>query len=92
MFKIIKLSILRVSELKMFLKIFKKFIRNKNIKTNIFRIQASNSIMWGYFCIRFIDFVLAGKNLIKYTSFFKTYDLEKYNNIILSYFKNERSN
>ena len=34
------------------------FIGNKNIKTNIFRIQAYDSIMCGYFCIRFIDFML----------------------------------
>ena len=32
--------------------------QNKNIITNIYRIQAYNSIMCGYFCIRFIDFVL----------------------------------
>ena len=38
------------------------FINNKNIKTNIFRIQAYDSIMCGYFCIGFIDFMLAGKN------------------------------
>ena len=31
----------------------KKFIGHKNTKTNIFRIQADNSIMRGYFCIRF---------------------------------------
>ena len=36
------------------------FIGNKNIKTNIFRIQAYDSIMCGYFCIRFM---LAGKTL-----------------------------
>ena len=29
----------------------KKFIENKNIKTNIFRIQTDNSIMCQYFCI-----------------------------------------
>ena len=29
----------------------KKFIGHKNIKANIFRIQADNSIMCGYFCI-----------------------------------------
>ena len=36
----------------------KAFINNKNIKTNIFRIQAYNSVMCGYFCIGFIDFML----------------------------------
>ena len=39
----------------------KRFIGHKNIKTNIFRIQADKSIMCGYFCIRFIDFMFAGK-------------------------------
>ena len=29
----------------------KSFINNKNIKTNIFRIQAHDSIICGYFCI-----------------------------------------
>ena len=39
----------------------KTFIKNKNIKTNVFRIQAYDSVMCGYFCIGFINFVLAGK-------------------------------
>ena len=38
------------------------FIRNKNIKANIFKIQAYDSIICGYFCIGFIDFMFAGKN------------------------------
>ena len=39
----------------------KKFIGNKNIITNICRIQAYDSIMCGYFCNRFIDFLLKFK-------------------------------
>ena len=31
-------------------------LQNRNIKTNIFRIQACDSIMCGYFCIGFINF------------------------------------
>ena len=46
----------------------KKIIGNKDIRTNIFRIQAYNSIMCGYFCIRFIDFMFANKTLINFTS------------------------
>ena len=42
----------------------KKFIGNKNIKANIYRIQANYSVMCGYFCIGFIDFMLTGKTLI----------------------------
>ena len=34
----------------------KAFIGNKNIKTNVFRIQAYDSIMCGYFCFGFIDY------------------------------------
>ena len=42
----------------------KAFIdRSLSIATNIFRIQTYDSIMYGYFCIEFIDFILAGKTL-----------------------------
>ena len=70
----------------------KRLTGNKNIKTNIFRIQANNSMMCRYFCIRFIDFMFAGKTLIGYTSLFSSYDFKTSDNIILSYFKNEWSN
>ena len=55
----------------------KEFIGNKNIKAKIFRIQASNSIMWGYFYIGFIDFMLSGKKLTDFTNLFSPYDFEK---------------
>ena len=38
----------------------KLFINNKTIKTNIFRIQAQDSVMCGYFCIIFLNFMLEG--------------------------------
>ena len=63
--------------------------QNKNIKTNIFRVQAYDSIMCGYFCIGFIDFLFKGKTLIEYTNLFFTRYFEKNDDIILSYFKNE---
>ena len=65
----------------------KRFIKNKNIKANIYRIQANNSIMCGYFCIGFIDFMLTGKTLIDYTNLFSPYNFNKNDQIILSYFK-----
>ena len=40
----------------------KEFIGNKNIKANYFQVQANNAITCGYFCVGFIDFMLAGKN------------------------------
>ena len=54
----------------------KRFIGHKNIKRNIFRIQADNSVMCGYFCTGFIDFMFAGKSLIDYTSLFSPYDFK----------------
>ena len=51
----------------------KRFIGHKNIKINIFRIQVDNSIICGYVCIGFIDFMFAGKSLIDFTSFFSPY-------------------
>ena len=54
-----------------------KFPGNENIKTNIFRIQEDNSIMCGYFCIGFIDFMLAGKKLTDYTNLFSPYGFFK---------------
>ena len=65
----------------------KKFIGHKNIKANRFEEQADNSIMCGYFCIGFIDFMFAGKSLIDYTSLFSPYGFKENDNIILSYFK-----
>ena len=69
------------------LKEIKTFIENKNIKTNIFRIQTYDSIMCGYFCIGFIDFMFKGKTLSEYTNLFSPYNFKKNDNIILSYFK-----
>ena len=55
----------------------KTFIGNKNIKTNNFRIQAHDLIMYGYFCIRFIGFVLAGKTLTDFTNTFSPNNFNK---------------
>ena len=52
------------------LKEIKTFIKNRSIKTNMLRIQAYDSIMCGYFCIRFIDFMLPGKTLTDFTNRF----------------------
>ena len=65
----------------------KAFIdRSLSITTNIFRIQAYDSIMCGYFCIGFIDFMLAGKTLTEYTNLFSPNNLKKNDDIILKYF------
>ena len=46
------------------------FIDTSIVVTNIFRIQAYDSIMCGCFCIGFIDFMLAGKTLTEFTNLF----------------------
>ena len=67
----------------------KEFIGNKYIIANIFRVQANNSIMCRYFCIGFIDFMLADKSFVGFISLFSPHDFEKNDGIILSFFKDE---
>ena len=65
----------------------KEFIvRSLSITTNIFRIQAYDSIMCGYFCIGFIDFMLAGKTLTEFANLFSPNNFQKNDVIILKYF------
>ena len=65
----------------------RKFVGNKNIITNIYRVQAYNSIMCGYFCIGFVDFMLNGKSLLEYTNLFSPNEYEKNDKMILKYFQ-----
>ena len=64
----------------------KAFIKNKNIKINIFMIQAYDSRMCGYFCIGFINFMLKGKSFTEYTNLFSPSDFTKNDDIILKLF------
>ena len=63
----------------------KKIVGNKNIKANIFCVQANNSVICGYFCIEFI--MLAGKKLTDYNNLFSPHDFDKNDQIMLSHFK-----
>ena len=65
----------------------KEFIGHKNIKASISRVQANNSVMYSYFCIGFIDFMLAGKKLANFMNLFSPHDFEENDEIILRYFK-----
>ena len=64
-----------------------KFVGNKNIITNVYRMQAYDSIKCGYFCIGFIDFMLKGKSLLDYTNIFSPKNYKKSDKIILKYFQ-----
>ena len=55
----------------------KKFVGNKIIIGSIFLVRANNSVICGYFCIGFIDFMLVGKTLTDFTSMFSPYDSKK---------------
>ena len=74
-----------------------KFIRSKelgsavnnDIESNIFRIQTYNSIMCGYFCVEFINYMLKGKTLLNYTNLFSPNNFKKNDQIIKRIFKNE---
>ena len=67
-----------------------KFINNdttkssslERIESNIFRIQAYDSILCGYFCIEFINYMLKGKNLLDYTNLFSPNDFKNNDQII----------
>ena len=61
-------------------------MKNKNIMTNIYRIQAYGSIIRRYFCIGFIDFMLKGKTLLDQTYLPFPNGCEK-NDKILKYFQ-----
>ena len=73
----------------MFLTKFKKVIRDKNIKANIFQIQAKCSIICGHFCIGFIGSVLESKKLTDFTSLFFPDDFEENGDITFNFFKDE---
>ena len=75
--------VLTALELNILQKKIEKIIGNKNIITNIYRIQAYDSIMCGYFCIGFTDFVLKDKSLLDYANLISPNDLENNDKIIL---------
>ena len=73
-------------ELSIFQKKVKKFIGNKIIIINIYRMEVFGSIMCGYYCIGFIDFILKCKSLLDYMNLLSPNIYEKNDKIILKYF------
>ena len=62
------------------------FIDKSIVVTNIFRIQAYDSIMCGYFSIEFIDFMLKGNTLTDFIKLFSPNNFKKNDYITLRYF------
>ena len=63
-------------------------IRDKSITHNIFRTQDNESIMCGFYCTAFIEYMIAGKTLSDYTNFRSPNGYKKSEKIINKYFKN----
>ena len=59
------------------LKEIKRLIGNKNIIINIYKIQAYDLKICGYFCIGFIDFMLKGHSFLDYSNLFFPNEYEK---------------
>ena len=54
---------------------------------NIYRMEAYDSLMWGYFLIGIIDFMFKSKSLLQYSNLFSPNDHENNDKIKVKYFK-----
>ena len=59
----------------------KRLMEGSTVTKNIFRIKAHDSVMCGYFCIKFIDFM--GKILTDFTNLFSPNNFENNDKMIL---------
>ena len=64
-------------------------IKGKSISHNIFRTKDNESIMCGFYCIAFIEYMLAGKTLLDYTNLFSPNDYQNNGKIMYKYFKDK---
>ena len=63
-------------------------IRDKSVIHNIFRIQDNESAMCGFYCINFIEYMLAAKTLLDYTNLFSP-NYYKKTDKLYQYFKDK---
>ena len=52
-------------------------ISDNSITHNIFKIPDNESIMCGFLCMAFIEYVVAGKSLLDYTILFSPNELKR---------------
>ena len=63
---------------------------DENLKLEIdFIIKNNESIMCGFYCISFIEYMLSGEILLDYTNLFSPNDDKKNGKIIYKYFKDK---
>ena len=65
----------------------KKPRENKTITTNIYRIQANNSVMCEYFWMGLIDFIQEYNRCLNHLNLFQPYKYGKNDKVILKHFK-----
>ena len=63
-----------------------RFLRGKDLMVNIYRVQDAKSVLCGYYCIKFLDFMFDGKTLMDFTSLFSPHDFKENEKIILRLF------
>ena len=66
-------------------------IKDKSITHNIFRGKDDDTIMCGFYCIAFVEYMLAGKTLLDYTNLFSPNGYKNNDKIIYKYFKDKYS-
>ena len=66
-------------------------IEDKSITKNIFRIKCNDCTMCGFYCIAFIEYLIAGKTLLEYANLFSPNNYQKNDKIIYKYFKTNMS-
>ena len=65
----------------------RRFVDNKNIITNISRIQYYDSIICGYFCIVFIGFMFSSKILADFANLFSPHYFKKDDKVMRLFFE-----
>ena len=65
------------------------FIAEKDIIASLYKIQSYDSIMCGYYCIGFTDYMLKGNSLTDFTNLFSPNNFKKNDYMILNYFLNK---
>ena len=64
-------------------------MKDKLITCNIFRIRSDDCIMCEFYCIDFLEYIIAGKNLLDYTNLFSHNDYQENDKIMYKYFKDK---
>ena len=62
-------------------------IKDKSVTHNMYRIQDNESIIYGFYCIAFVEYMLAEKALL--TNLFSPNDYKKNDKIIYKHFKDK---